>query len=470
MHYFGLKYPVNTRFTVDPRTNTRSHAGVAYYEPASKRPNLHVLTEALVEKVLFEQSYGKNTLIASGLNFIANGKRYTVKAKKEVILSAGAFESPKILELSGIGSAKILRENDIEVLYQNENVGENLQDHAMVPLAFEAEKGVITLDSLRDPNVFNAALATYLANHTGLLSAPTTTSALLSYQQLLPASNKDKVPKGINNLLSPRQAVANPGLAHQYELTRLKTLNPNEATVQELFLPVGSTPGLANVAELYSTTLNGSYLTLLAVLEHPFSRGSVHIKSSDPTVYPSVDPNYLSADVDLEIFADIMLHLQTIARTEPLASLLKGKGHVFQPGYSELTESNVKAFIRNALATEFHPCGTANMSPREKGGVIDERLKVYGTKNLRVVDASIFPLHVRANSKSLLFSILSADLACRLVRSMLISGPCSHESDVRGRGESCRFDQAGCGLGRVDNVPDGISMAFAGGLPSMACG
>ena len=292
------------------------------------------MTEALVEKVLFEASYGKKPLVASGLSFIANGKHYTVKAKKEVILSAGAFESSKILELSGIGSAKILGENNIEVLYQNENVGENLQDHAMIPLAFEAAEGVVTSDRLRDPKNFNAALATYLANHTGPLSTGTTSSALLSYQQILPASKKDKVPKGINDPLSPHQAAVNPGLAHQNHLTRLKTLDPNEATAQETFAAAGTTPGAVNPAELFSTMLPGSYITLLAILEHPFSRGSVHINSSDPTVYPSVNPNYLSAEVDLEIFADIVLHLQTIARTEPLASLLKGRGHVFQPGLS----------------------------------------------------------------------------------------------------------------------------------------
>ena len=366
------------------------------------------MTEALVEKVLFDPRRGGNDLIANGVKFGTKGKHYVVKAKKEVILSAGAFASSKILELSGIGSAKILKRNNIKVLCDNENVGENLQDHPLVPLGFEVADGVRTVDALRDPKVFKAALATYLANQTGPLSTGIFSSALLSYEQMLPTSSKAKIPQGINNVLTPKQATANPGLAHQIALTRLKTLDPKESSAQQLLFLGGLTPGESNVTKLFSTELPGSYLTIAAILEHPFSRGSVHIQSSDPTVYPIIDPNYLGTEVDLEIFADIMLHVQKVARTEPLASFLKGKGHVFQPGYSELNESNVRAHVKKAMSTEYHPCGTCSMNKRDRGGVVDERLRVYGTKRLRVVDASIFPLQVRANRESPLGFVLEA--------------------------------------------------------------
>ncbi|MCJ1270247.1 hypothetical protein MMC22_010143 [Lobaria immixta] len=400
--------------TIDPKTRTRSHAGVAYYKPIAGRPNLHVLTEALVEKVLFDPRRGRNQLIANGVKFGAKGRHYVVEAKKEVILSAGTFGSSKILELSGIGSTKILKKNNIEVLYDNENVGENLQDHALVPLGFEVVDGLFTTDAFRDPKVLDAALAAYLANQTGPLSTGTYSSALLSYKQMLPTSNKAKIPKGINNVLTPKQAAADPGLAHRVELTRLKTLEPKESSAQQLIILAGLTPGDANVTKLFSTESPGSYVTLAAILEHPFSRGSVHIQSSDPTVYPVIDPNYLGAEVDLEIFADIMLHLQTVARAEPLASLLKGKGHVYQPGYFELNESNVREHVKKALSSEYHPCGTCAMSPRGKGGVVDERLRVYGTERLRVVDASIFPLQARANLVSLTYAI--AEKAADLIK------------------------------------------------------
>lgn len=405
---FGSKYSSINCFLVDPKTRTRSYAGTAYYKPVAARPNLHVMTEALVEKVLFDPRRGGNDLIANGVKFGTKGKHYVVKAKKEVILSAGAFASSKILELSGIGSAKILKRNNIKVLCDNENVGENLQDHPLVPLGFEVADGVRTVDALRDPKVFKAALATYLANQTGPLSTGIFSSALLSYEQMLPTSSKAKIPQGINNVLTSKQATANPGLAHQIALTRLKTLDPKESSAQQLLFLGGLTPGESNVTKLFSTELPGSYLTIAAILEHPFSRGSVHIQSSDPTVYPIIDPNYLGTEVDLEIFADIMLHVQKVARTEPLASFLKGKGHVFQPGYSELNESNVRAHVKKAMSTEYHPCGTCSMNKRDRGGVVDERLRVYGTKRLRVVDASIFPLQVRANRESPLGFVLEA--------------------------------------------------------------
>lgn len=361
---------------------------------------MHVLTEALVEKVFFSRQGYKRDLLATGVKFSTKDRSYVVRARKEIILSAGAFGSPKILELSGIGSSKILKENNISVLYHNENVGENLQDHVLIPLGFEAADGQITAEAFRDEKYFNDALIEYTTNHTGPLSTGPCSSALLSYEQLLPTSQKKKIPKGLDQLWTPGRQAAHPGLALQNQLTREKLLDPTEATAQHVALTGGvNTSQIANANAFLSNTSPGSYLTLFGVLEHPFSRGTVHVKSSDPTVYPTIDPNYLGEEADLEVLADIMLHLQSIARAEPLASLLKGKGQVFQPGYSELNENNVRAQVKNTLGTEYHPCCTCTMSPRHRGGVVNDRLRVYGTHNLRVVDASIFPLQVRANSK-----------------------------------------------------------------------
>lgn len=351
-----------------------------------------------MEKIVFDHKSRRKSHVATGIQFNVESTSYVVRAKKEVILAAGAFGSPKILELSGIGSAEVLRNSKVKLLYENNNVGENLQDHMLVPLSFQVADGQVTLDALRDPAILNAALALYAANRTGVLSTGTCSSALLSYQQILPAQEKGKIPKGLDNVLTASQKARNPGLAHQYELTIKKTLDPQEATTQHVTLLGGSTPSEAQrFATFFSTTLPGSFFTLAAILEHPFSRGSVHVHSSNPAVYPLIDSGYLSAEVDLEIFADLMLHLQSIARAEPLASLLKDKGRAFQPGYVELTESNVRDHIKTTMGTEYHPCCTSTMSPRHRGGVVDERLRVYGTTNVRVVDASIFPLQVRAN-------------------------------------------------------------------------
>ena len=341
--------------------------------------------------------------MATSLKFSAKGKNYTVIANKEAIISAGTYGSSRILELSGIGSSKNLDKYGTIVLYETDNVGENLQDHALVPLAYEPEDGIFTFDLFNNETFFLEALMEYKANHTGPLSDGFSSSALLSYEQIPPVIDKSKVPKGIDMILSPAQAVTNPGLAHQYQLTRRKVLDAHESSVQQIVVPNGVTPALAaDAAQWLTETLPGTYSTLFNVLEHPFSRGLVHINSSDPAIYPTVNPNYLGVTVDLEILTNAMLQLQTVARTEPLASLLKGKGTVYQPGFYELNEQNVRAHVKSTLNSEYHPCCTCSMLPRKRGGVVDERLKVHCTSNLRVVDASIFPMQVRANSTLIL--------------------------------------------------------------------
>lgn len=165
-----------------------------------------------------------------------------MKAKHEVIISAGAFESPKSLELSGIGSSSLLNQYNVDVLYENSNVGENLQDHSLVSLGFEVEDGQVTFDAFNNETYAKAALAQYLKNHTGPLSAGICSSALLSYSQMLPKDEKAKVHKGINHLLTSAQSAAKPGLAHQYQLTQSKVLNPEEATAQQILIESGMTP------------------------------------------------------------------------------------------------------------------------------------------------------------------------------------------------------------------------------------
>jgi choline dehydrogenase-like flavoprotein len=359
---------------------------------------LKVLTNATVEKVLFDAFDPQGKLVAGGVMFRNQRQTRIVKARKEVILSAGAFGSPQILERSGIGSKTILDENKINIMYENENVGENLQDHVLALLGFEVADGQFTNEAFRNEEFFNDAVAQYVANRDGPLSVAPCSTAFLSYEQLLANAQKGKVPQGLEDVLTSSEE--QPALAKQIELTRDKLFDPIEATAQHLFITGGFTPALAsNASAFFGTTSPGSYLTLAGILEHPFSRGTVHIKSSEPSDYPIIDPKYLDAEVDLEVLADIMLNLQTIARTEPFASLLKDQGQVFQPGYTELTEENVREQIKITSGSQYHPIGTCAMSPRDKGGVVNERLIVHGTSNLRVVDASIFPLHVRANSK-----------------------------------------------------------------------
>lgn len=403
----------NTPISQDPTTVSRSYAAKGYYKPNAARRNLKVITNALVNHVVFQsQSKGtyKDPLVAKGLNFTTNGKSCVVKARREVILSAGVVQSPQLLELSGIGSAALLQSLGVEVLVDNPHVGENLQDHQETSLGFEAKDGLTTLDSLANPTAFQAALAQYAANQTGLLAQAVCSTSLLSYAQLLQSSKTSSLlPKNKNaNAYKPgREALRkNPGLAKQYELITRKLHNPHEAAVEQIFLPAGSNyQHVDNSTLLFQSPGPGSFVTFYGFALHPYSRGSIHITSSDPTNYPTIDPRYLSNPLDLSVLSTTALHLQTIASTQPFASLLKGGGTVYEIGYERLTRRNVKEHVRNTLNSIYHGIGTCAMEPRDKGGVVDARLKVYGTQNLRVVDASIIPLATRGTIQSLVYAI-----------------------------------------------------------------
>jgi choline dehydrogenase len=388
---------------INPASNSRSYAATAYYVPAKERPNLHVITNAVVSQILFgETDWHHKEPRATGVSYSINGTNYSVNVKKEVILSAGTFGSPQILELSGIGSKKELEKLGVKMVIDNANVGENLQDHIYVPIGYEATDGIFTFDSFRDPAVVEAAFEQYTANGTGPLATGAASSALLSYSQILGKSGKPSLQGDVHDEL---HSLA-PGVIEQYELMIADLLDPNECIAQELDVPGGMSPQLANdTTKLFATTSPGNYFSILGVLEHPFSRGSVHVASVDVNEHPVIDPRYLSHPADAEILSKIALHLQVVATTAPLSNKLKGNGTVYQPGYVALDEENVEAFVRENVQSEFHPIGTCAMLPRDKGGVVDEKLRVYGAKGLRVVDASVFPLLPRANLQTLVYAV-----------------------------------------------------------------
>jgi len=176
-----------TLLTLAPGNASRSYAGNAYYKPNAERPNMKVLTGALVTKINF--ALAKPPLVANGVTFAVEGKSFTANASREVLLCAGSFQSPQILELSGIGDPDLLKSKGIDVLYGNPNVGENLQDHILLPLGFKAAPGEETFESLRNETYFTKALAEYTLNHTGPLSSGTS-NAYLSFSQIQTALGK----------------------------------------------------------------------------------------------------------------------------------------------------------------------------------------------------------------------------------------------------------------------------------------
>lgn len=394
----------NILTNVNPDTNSRSYAATTYLKSAADRPNLKVFTSAIVEKVLFDTTGPVPS--ATGVRFGANDTIFTVNANQEVILSAGSYGSPQILELSGIGSEEVLSAAGVvDVVFSNPHVGENLQDHLYMPLGFKVNPGISTLDDLINETIFNEAYDQYVADRTGLLAQVALGGALLSTSQIISDTTAYNSFKSEIDAMDFTTSTA--GLAEQYEIIKRNLFDPKEAIAQHMNTASGMNPEFANdTTKLFAPSIPGNYFTILGVLEHPFSRGTVHIESSNAADYPIIDPHYLEHPADIKILSQIALHVQnSLAITAPLSDLLVDNGTALQSEYTKLTAENVESEVKRLLQTEYHPVGTCSMLPKEKGGVVDSKLKVYGVEGLRIVDASIFPLLPRANMQSLVYAV-----------------------------------------------------------------
>lgn len=157
-----------------------------------------------------------------------------------------------------------------------------------------------------------------------------------------------------------------------------------------------------------------NFTTLGVIQTHPMSRGSVHITSKDILQPPRIENNYFSHPLDIEVYARHILFLQTLAKTEPLASYLKPNGKRNHPTAFLKDLEDAKEYARATSVTGYHYSGTCAMLPRDKGGFVSERLLVYGTKNLRVVDASIMPLIQRGNCQTSVYAV--AERAADLIK------------------------------------------------------
>lgn len=201
----------------------------------------------------------------------------------------------------------------------------------------------------------------------------------------------------------------------QYELLRRQMLDPQEATCLYMYLPLQlhTFQGETKMTELLAKKSEKNYITVMTVNNHPFSRGIVHIRSADPKEKPIFDPRYLSHPLDLEILARHTQYLENVVKTEPFASLLK-PGSRLPEGADATTLDGAKELVKERLLSTFHPAGTCAMMPVGLGGVVNDRLKVHGTRNLRVVDASIFPMEPLGNIQATVYAV--AEKAADLIK------------------------------------------------------
>ncbi|KAK9780333.1 putative GMC oxidoreductase [Seiridium cardinale] len=416
----------NNAATLHPTARERSHAGNAYLsDDVALRPNLRVITEALVEKILLTKQAGSlGGVRATGVSFVGkDGKRRQVSAKSEVVLAAGAVKSPQLLELSGIGSKVVLGKQGIECLVDNPNVGENLQDHGFVPFSWEVADPMTSGDQMRDPAVVEAVMSVYQTAKAGPLSVNALASAFF------PLQNQDLTPLSMSQLLSDLgQADIEP------TVLREQICAPGDCSAQFTLAPfqINAFPG-DSPAEVYGLGTEGFYASIVAVLNHPFSRGSTHIQSADPASSPILDPRFMTHPLDLELHARHVLLLEKIRDTPPLRELFKEGGRrLHNDGQKVETLEEAKEAVKNRFTSHYHVCGTAAMKPIESGGVVDSNLRVYGVDGLRIVDASVFPLIPRGNIQSSVYAVAerAADILLGQDDSLLGHGGSSIQPDT----------------------------------------
>ncbi|KAF7596021.1 hypothetical protein BBP40_003801 [Aspergillus hancockii] len=386
--------------TVDPVSQTRSYSANAYYLPASTRPNLVVLTEAMATEVLIGQN-ADGGWVAKGVEIVCAGEYRKVHAAKEVILSAGSVQSPQLLELSGIGPREVLESAGIPVKIENPNVGENLQEHMMTATIFEVPSDIATRDEvLRDPILREAADQEYESSQTGPWTILPCSIAYCPLSQIIP-------PDELADLRSRAESIAkHTGQRRDEILARQFRDNANLGQIEYLF-------DVGNWSPYFPSEDGKKYGTMLQMLQYPFSRGSIHLPSQEPgtraTIHnkPVIDPRYYLGvgEIDLTIMKLGQRLTNRICTTKPLSEIICSR--VFPPPPDPAETDEYDDFVRNYTITDWHPIGTCAMggSEAEKAGVVDERLRVYGVRGLRVVDASVMPLQISAHIQATVYAI-----------------------------------------------------------------
>ncbi|KAI0469868.1 GMC oxidoreductase [Xylariaceae sp. FL0804] len=415
--------------SIDPKTKQRSYAANAYLDPVRARPNLTIRTETTVTKVLLERPSLTGETVAKGVQFTSkDGATQTVQANQEVILCAGAINSPRLLELSGVGGADLLQHLGIEVVVDNPHVGENLQNHLFTGLVFEARDDMDTIDAFfrQEPDAVAAAMQDYATKGAG----PMSTSNMITMAQLpLPEFHTDKGRRELDQLLSTAP-LPEPDASRPSPPTTAAFAAAHEAFVRGVLTDPAGALGNYVFGPAYAPfeaaspdyRAPGKHVSVAIELSHPLSRGSVHVTSAAAELAGTdegvaVDCRYLSHPADIEVLARQVRFVEaTVRGAAPLARHLEPSALRFA-GDDNDNDNGLRAardYVRRTADGAYHYTGTCSMMPRDMGGVVDSRLRVHGCANLRVCDASILPLEPTANPQAVVYAV--AEMAADFIK------------------------------------------------------
>ncbi|PGH10857.1 hypothetical protein AJ79_05217 [Helicocarpus griseus UAMH5409] len=416
--------PITNFDTVDPVSNNRSFTANAYLDPVRSRANLTILTGSTVNKVVFKEDNVGGTPIADGVLVTSKyGKKSIVKARKEVILSAGVINSPRILELSGIGDKSRLQRLGIDVVVDNPHVGENFQNHAFSGVVFPVRDDVETLDAFlrQEPSAVAAAQETYAAGRGGPIGR---SSTLSSAQMPLSEVTDEQGMKEIEQLLKDAASVpagpsiATPAFKKAWDSYIKSNLTSSTESPGRFMFFAGYSPFEAKDITYRAP---GNHFTIVVMLSTPFPRGSVHIESSshehsDKNTGMTLDVGFPAHPLDVEILARyIMFAEKTLARLKPFASLLKPRKEN-EDRFTDIEKA--REYVRATTGWSHHFVGTCSMMSQEMGGVVDDKLRVYGCSNLRVCDASIIPVVPRSNPQAVVYGL--AEHGAEIIRDTMV--------------------------------------------------
>lgn len=335
-------------YDVNVRKGQRSSSSFAYLHPALSRPNLSIEHHALVEQVLFKNER------AVGVRISQNGESREFHARREVILAAGAVDTPKILQLSGVGDRALLKEHGIALHHHLPAVGKNLQDHLCVSYYYEA-----SMPTLND--VFGSLL--------GKLK--------LGLQYLL--TRKGPLSLSVNQ-------------SGGFFRSDDQQMHPN---LQLYFNPLSYQIPKSSKATLKPEPYSGFLLCFNPC--RPTSRGEIRIASSDPSVPALIDPNYLSTQKDIDEAIQGSRLIRTIMDAPALRAITVRE---VLPGTAVNDDQAMLDYFRENCGSIYHLCGSCAMGNDPATSVVDNRLQVHGLQGLRVVDASIFPNVTSGNTNA----------------------------------------------------------------------